>query len=344
MKVRQLVCVEPLKVDFREVEVHDAGTGQVRVRNLFGVEKHGTMTAFFRGYANERGRWDEQKRIHLAEGVLWKYPIPLGNMQWGEIDQVGERVEGYDPGDKVFYSGPFQPFSVVAASALWRAPQGRSWKDALMLDPAEFALGALRDGHVRIGDRVAIFGMGAIGLTCVQLAVATGCAETIAVDPLPERRQVALDCGASVAISAQETDVGGTLRDLTSGVGPDVIIDFSGSPAALQAALRGVAYRGTIVCGAFPPPWTQGLDLGGEAHMNRPTIVFSRACSDPNPDYPNWDHRRIQETCYQLIAEGAVFGEPVIGPIVPFDSLLEPYIEIAMHSGRGTKLAVDYGA
>ena len=55
----------------------------------------------------------------------------------------------------------------------------------------------------------------------------------------------------------------------------DVAIDYSGAPQALQAALRGVAYGGTVVAGAFPPPHQAGLDLGAEAPLNLPSIVFT---------------------------------------------------------------------
>ena len=56
----------------------------------------------------------------------------------------------------------------------------------------------------------------------------------------------------------------------------------------------------------------RGLDLGAEAHFNRPRIVFSRACSEPNPEYPNWNEGRLFEVAWRLLANGSIQSEPVI--------------------------------
>lgn len=66
----------------------------------------------------------------------------------------------------------------------------------------------MRDGHVRIGDAVAVFGMGAIGLMAVQLAKLAGAHPVIAVDPLPLRRKVALECGADLVLDPSSEDAG----------------------------------------------------------------------------------------------------------------------------------------
>jgi threonine dehydrogenase-like Zn-dependent dehydrogenase len=212
----------------------------------------------------------------------------------------------------------------------------------MLLDPAEFALGAVRDGNVRLGDRVAVFGLGAIGLVVVQTLKAAGAAVIVAIDPVESRREVAVRCGANYTLDPVGSDVGFELRRLCGGIGPDVIIDFSGSAAALQSALRGISYGGTIVCGAFPPPHTTGLDFGGEAHMNRPRIVFSRACSDPNPDHPRWDAKRIQETTALMINRGDLDGTDVVDEPIPFEEVRDAYAATASNPRRSIKLSVAY--
>jgi threonine dehydrogenase-like Zn-dependent dehydrogenase len=300
------------------------------------------MMAFFKGYANERGAWDPQARIHRTSGVLWNYPIPLGNMQCGQVTELADRVENLEIGDRVFVSCPFQPEVRVFEKAARKLSDSVDWKSGMLLDPAEFALGAVRDGNVRVGDRVAVFGLGAIGLVTIQVLKAAGAAVVIGIDPVAPRRRLALQCGAAVAIDPIVADVGLELRGMCDGVGPDVIIDFSGSPQALQSSLRGISYGGTIVCGAFPAPHAIGLDFGGEAHMNRPRIIFSRACSDPNPDHPRWDAARIQRTTEILINRGDLRGEGLIDNPIPFEELLEAYPRIAQAPGESIKLAVEY--
>ena len=60
---------------------------------------------------------------------------------------------------------------------------------ACCLDPAFFAMGAVRDAQIRIGGRVIVFGMGAIGLFAVQLARLSGATEVVAVDPSADDRR-----------------------------------------------------------------------------------------------------------------------------------------------------------
>lgn len=325
---KRLVCVSPGEIGWQELPDREPGEGEIRVRPTHGVEKHGTMAAFIKGYANERGQWDAEARCHRPEGVLWNYPLPLGNMQFGTTE-AGERVAWW---------GPFQETAVVAEGAL--RPLGDvDWQDAAMQDPGEFALGALRDGGVRIGDNVAVFGLGAIGLAAVQIALAAGASRVFAVDPIASRRKVAERYGA---IPLEADEAGMALRERTGMRGVDVSIDFSGAWQALQSAFRGIAYGGTIAYGAFPAPFGAGLDFGGEAHMNRPRIVFTRACSEPNPDHPRWDEGRIRETVWGLIGQGTLKGGGIIDDPVPFDTLAAVYPDIAAHPEAHLKLSVEY--
>ena len=322
----RLVCSSPGEIGWLDVPDRASGPGEVRVRPTHGVEKHGTMAAFVKGYANERGRWDAEARVHRPEGVLWGYPVPLGNMQFGNTEE----------GERVAWWGPFQDVAIVSS---FRKLGDVAWQDAAMQDPGEFALGALRDGGVRIGDDVAVFGLGAIGLATVQLARAAGAARVFALDPIESRRRVAERYGAT---PIQAEDAGMALREATGMRGVDVAIDYSGAWRALQAAFRGVAYGGTIAYGAFPAPFPAGLDLGGEAHMNRPRLVFTRACSDPNPDHPRWDEACIREAVWSLIEKGDLKGEGIVDEPVPFADLPSVYPEIAARPEAHLKLSVEY--
>jgi threonine dehydrogenase-like Zn-dependent dehydrogenase len=132
------------------------------------------------------------------------------------------------------------------------------------------------------------------------------------------------------------------MKKLTGGRGVDVAIDYSGAWQALQAALRGVAYGGTVVAGAFPPPHDAGLDLGAEAHLNIPNIVFSRSCSEPNRDHPRWNDSRIFEVCLRLLIEGKISGDEVVTPVVKFDDLAEEYPKIAAEPDTYVKIGCEY--
>jgi threonine dehydrogenase-like Zn-dependent dehydrogenase len=341
---RELKHVGPNKLEIVEYQPAAPKAGQVQVRAEFGAAKHGTELAFFKGHARKRGRYDDE--LHLFE-MPQKPPegfAPgfMGNMFVGTVSALGPDVTGFAEGERVCGYGGFREVQTVAASGLWKMARGASWKSAVCLDPADFAMSAVRDGHVRIGDAVAVFGMGAIGLMALQLARLAGAHPVIAVEPLPIRRQAASACGADMVVDPTRCDAGKELKLATGKRGVDVAIDYSGSVHAMQAAIRGVAWGGTVVAGAFPSPYPAGLDLGAEAHMNLPTIVFTRACSEPGRDHPRWDEQRIFQVCWRLISEGLLTGEPVVTPVVPFDALPEAYLEIATAPEKNIKLGCEY--
>ena len=115
-------------------------------------------------------------------------------------------------------------------------------------------------------------------------------------------------------------------------------IDYSANVHALQAAIRGVAFGGTVVAGAAPAPYGPGLDLGAEAHYNRPNLIFSRACSDPNREYPRWDEARVYATCWRLLTEGKLTGEPIVTPVVAFEDIVTEYPNITSNPEQNIKL------
>ncbi len=133
------------------------------------------------------------------------------------------------------------------------------------------------------------------------------------------------------------------IRTLTGKQGADVIIETSGYADALQSALRGLAYGGTISYVAFAKPFAEGFNLGREAHFNNAKIVFSRACSEPNPDYPRWSRKRIEETCWELLMNGYLNCEDLIDPVVTFANSPESYMQyVDQHPEQSIKMGVTF--
>ncbi len=340
---RELVALAKEQAALRDYASLPLNPEQIRVRTRFAAAKHGTEMALFRGYASPRGRYDPDYQLFRAEEAGVRYPLNLGNACVGDVIEVGAAVKQFQPGDAVFRSNSsFREEHIWQAASARAMPAGMSWQAAVCLDPADFALGALRDGHVRMGDAVALFGMGAIGLLALQLAKLAGAYPVIAIDPLENRRAAALACGADMVIDSARQDAGLAIKEATNKRGADVCIEYSGHHLALQGALRGVTYLGTVVAGAWPGAYPAGLDFGAEAHMNRPKLIFSRACSEPNPDHPNWDEARLLDVCWRLLGAGQINCEPIVQPIVNFNDLLVEYPKIATHPNQNIKLGVRF--
>lgn len=342
MPIRTLAAVDKNVIEWQEEERRSLRAGEVRTRNRYGTEKHGTMKAIVKGYGNERGRMDEELGIYFGTGVAWDYPIPLGNMNIGEIIELGSAVRALELGQTIAFSAPFQTESIVRAEDAFRVPADLSWKTAFLQDPGEFAMGAIRDGNVRIGDVVAVFSLGALGLTAVQMLKAAGASCVIGIDPLGSRRAAAIKAGADVVLGENPEDLGWQIRQASRREGIDVVIDFSGAVSAMQAAFRALAPLGTLVLGAYPDATTAMIDLGRESHHNQLNIVFTRACSHPLRDHPRWDWHRIRRATWNCIESGQLNGEPIVDDPIPFEDLLVGYSRVVENPSASIKLSVRY--
>ncbi len=333
---RKLVAVAPGKAALVNYEEPTAGRNQVKVRVEYATPKHGTEVSLFRGEDPfVADLFDEDWRLFLQrepggqEAENGEDPA-LGNQWVGVIVEKGDDVGRFRVGDRVCGYGSIRETQVLGAvddPYLLKVPGIMPWKNALCFDPAQFALGGIRDGHVRLGDRVAVFGLGAIGAIAAQMAKVAGAAYVAVIDPIEKRRHAAVDAGADAAFDPLREDVGLELKRATGRAGVDTAIETSGNEQALQEALRGLAYGGTIAFVGWARAFSGTLDLGREAHFNNASLVFSRASSEPSRDHPRWDRRRIAMSCWSLLATEAIDCERIIDPVVRFDEAPYAYEE-----------------
>ncbi|WP_187999299.1 zinc-dependent alcohol dehydrogenase [Listeria marthii] len=334
--MKKLVATAPRVAALVEYNDREVLEDEVKIKVQFASPKHGTEVVDFRGispFIDEEfsPEWNlfVSRETNSARGIVFG-EFQLGNMVVGEVVECGSKVTEYALGDIVCSYGPIMETVIVKAVdnyKLRKLPKGANWKNAVCYDPAQFAMSGVRDAHVRAGDYVVVVGLGAIGQIAIQLAKKAGASVVIGVDPLSHRRENAEKHGADATFDPITTDVGLEVKRLTGKLGADSIIETSGNAAALQAALRGIAYGGTISYVAFAKPFPDGFNLGREAHFNNAKIVFSRAASEPNPDYPRWDRKRIEETCWELLMNGYLDCSDIIDPVVPFADSAESYMK-----------------
>lgn len=322
---RELVAIDVRKPMLRDYEDGPVPEGRVRVKVEFGSPKRGTELTLYRG--------DRKPR----------FPVGLGNMCVGRIVEVGTGVEGFSVGDRVAGYGNLKETHTWPASGVHRVSDRMTWKEAVCFDPAQFALSGIRDGQLRLGDRTAVFGLGAIGQMAVQMARMAGAVFVAAVDPISIRRDVAIKAGADMALDPATQDVGAELKKATGGMGIDVAIETSGVYEALHQAINGLAWGGNVAYVGWSKECKGGLDFGATAHLMIPNIIFARACSDPNRDHPRWDFARILDTCWQLLAEGSLECEDVVYPVVPFEESAQAYQDMDYHPEKSIKLGVAFG-
>jgi len=133
-----------------------------------------------------------------------------------------------------------------AEANLARIPPDVSDEQALLLaDVASTGFSGAEAAPVRIGDAVAVFAQGPIGLCADIGARLMGAAFVVGVDPDPSRRAMARRLGADVVLDPREVDVVAELKKLT-GVGVDVAIEALGTQETFEWALRSLRPAGTL--------------------------------------------------------------------------------------------------
>ncbi len=338
----ELIADRPRHALLRSYEEPPLEPAQVRVRSLFSAVKHGTELRGFRADTPDASdRWDGRLRLHRrGEPAGAGFPRSLGNMCLGEVVEAGGDMEDLKVGDRVFAHLPVRETHAVEADGLRIAPDGLSPQGLMYWDPADVALGGVRDGPVRLGDRVAVFGLGAIGLMAAQCARLCGARWVAVADPIERRREAARRHGADLVIDPRRTDAGVEIKERTGGAGADVVFETSGAYPAFEDALRAACYAGTVVSTAYYHG-DQGLTLAGEWHRNRIRVVSSRANSEPLPQ-PGWNFSRIRTESLALLVEGRLRADDLIDPVVPLARAAEAYHEIEAHPERSIKLGIDH--
>src|SRR5690625_4835406 len=156
-------------------------SNEVKVEIEYASPKHGSELAAFRGESpHVDDYYDEEWQAFLprdasqGSGDVEFGNWNLGNQWVGKIIKVGSDVKDYRIGDRVCgYGGVRETHNVVAVDNFYllKMPSSMSWQNAVCLDPAIFALGGMRDGHVRVGDRVAVLDRKSTRLNSSHVAI-----------------------------------------------------------------------------------------------------------------------------------------------------------------------------
>lgn len=183
----------------------------------------------------------------------------------------------------------------------------------------------MHDAAIRIGETVAVFGLGTPGQIIAQLAKKSG-ATVIGVDLCALRLRVASELGAiDVAIDARQTAVAEQIKAMTGNRGADVCIEASGAYPALHEAIRSAAYSAKVVTLGFFQGTGQGLFFGEEFHHNRINVVCSQIFGvSPDLTY-RWNQARQVAAAIQRQADGVLNLRPIITHVIPFADAAEGF-------------------
>jgi L-iditol 2-dehydrogenase len=143
-------------------------------------------------------------------------------------------------------NGAFAEYVNVPEHILYRIPDNVSFEHAAMAEPVAVALHSLNISGIKIGDTVAVFGSGMIGLFIVQLLKQSGC-NVIAVDIAKERLEMARDAGADLTIDPLVDDVVNEISKHTGNRGADLAFEAVGIKLTVNSAIECIRKGATLV-------------------------------------------------------------------------------------------------
>ena len=217
--------------------------------------------------------------VHYRAGVspVKTPPITLGHEIAGVVESTGSRAVSLRPGDRVclhylvtcgdcYYcssgnehfcrsgemlgkhrdGGYAEYIAVPARNAIPLPAEIPFEQGAILMCSSATSLHALRKARLKAGETVAIFGVGGLGMSAIQLARAMGALDVYAVDIHPEKLRLAANFGA-IAVNSAATDPVTEIRRLTGGRGADVTVEMIGLAQTMRQAVQSLAVFGRAV-------------------------------------------------------------------------------------------------
>ena len=208
---------------------------------------------------------------------MGRLPITLGHEVAGEVEWVGAKVTNVKAGDRVclhyniscgncYYcktgkeqfcttvqmighhiDGGYAEYIAMPARNAIPLPEEISFEEgATLMCASATALHALRRGRVKEGETVAVFGVGGLGLSAIQLAKALGAVEVYAVDIKQDKLELASEYGA-IPVDASRSDAMTEIRKSTQGKGVDVALEMIGLPITMKQTIESLGVLGRAV-------------------------------------------------------------------------------------------------
>ena len=322
----------PRRVEVVGVPREPLPPGHLRVRTRYSGISAGTELTAYRGTNPYLTRtWDPDVRLFRDDVAGIAYPVAgWGYSEVGEVTEVSPELAGTPglpaAGDLVWGIWGHRSEAVLPAERLagHLLPTGLEPLAGAFARVGAIAYNAVLAGDIHLGEDVAVFGQGVIGLLATRLARLSG-ARVTAVDALDTRLAAARGYGAARTLNARTDAVAETIREATEGRGADLAIEISGAYRALHEALRSVAVAGRVVASGFYQGDGEGLRLGDEFHHNRVQLICSQIGGVPPQLAGRWTVDRLQRAFLRLVADREVDIDPLVSHVVPADDAAAAY-------------------
>jgi len=319
--MKALLYTEPYKLSITDVPLPQIDKNEVLIR----IKACGICGSDVHGYTGKTGR-----RIP---------PLVMGHEASGIIEEIGSKAKGkFHAGQRVTFdstifcndcvfcrsgminhcmnrqvfgvaSGNYKrdgAFAEYVAAPWWiiyPIPDALCFEHAAMLEAAAVGVHALNRTSVRINDTAVVIGAGTIGLFTIQAVKLKGAGRVVTIDIDTARLKIARELGADLALNPKNDDVGSVIKDLTDGLGADVVLDAVGLPATVDQAIEIVRNNGQVtLIGNVTPR----VEVAFQTIVTREINIRGTYASAG-------EHR----DCIDLFTSGKIKAAPILSRVLP---------------------------
>lgn len=295
---RALWFVGPRKVELRDEPVRAPGPREVLVRALASGVSQGTELLLYRGEGP--AVFDPS----LGSAGAATYPRRYGYAWVGEVSEAGPGAR-FEPGTRVFALAPHGEAHTLDEGLVHPLPEDFSATRAVLAANLETAVTCAWDANVDLGDDVVVLGGGVVGILTAWLLSRSGA--TVTLIEGSETRRAAARALAPAAMIERDAEPDGTA---------DVVVEATGDPAMLDAAIAWARPEARVVVASFYGARRASVDLGDAFHRRRLELRASQVSSIPPRLRARWSPARRWLFVLSLLRERAL--DALFAPAVPF--------------------------
>lgn len=310
MKTNKIVFTDVGKAELLSCEMRDHPAEQeVLIETAYTAVSAGTERAGLMRMPNQADELDGGS-----------FPKVFGYSCVGTVKETGSGVQHVAPGDRVIgYWSQHSQYNLLPANQVVKIRDDSIPSEhAVFLFIAAFSAAGLRKTRLEFGESAMVFGMGLLGALAVQLCRAAGAVPVIAADLSEERRKLALELGADVALDPTDQDFVSRVKAVTrGGKGVNAIVEVTGLSVALKQALEVIAPMGRVSLLGCTRVSDTPIDYYQKVHRPGVEIIGAHTNARPSVEsYPHhWTHRDDIEALMDMTSGGRLDMSKILSEI-----------------------------
>ena len=332
----------PHEIVAREEPLPCLEPGYVLVKTLASAISPGTELLIYRGLVPSDMPIDDT--IPALAGTF-EYPLKYGYSAVGEVIAAGSAVPPDWQGRRVFAYNPHESVFAANPKDLFPLPPGISSEEATLLPTVETVVNLLMDGRPLVGEQVAVFGQGVVGLLVTALLAQFPLASLVTIDPIPMRRERSFSLGAHQALAPPTADSLPRLLQALQGdrpySGADLTYELSGDPAVLELAIAATGFSGRVVIGSWYGRKQARLGLGARFHRSRISLISSQVSTISPRALSRWNRNRRWQMAVDMLRRLRPLR--LVTHRFPVDRAADAYALLDQRPDQAIQIILTYG-